>query len=251
MTPACALAVALMLAAVPAASRQAVALDADHSPAESQDRTACLRDLAAREARVTANPDDLYAGAEYRQVAIGCRQVDRAIGFFERLVKANPRVPNARVNAAFAYIDKIPTSSDLRQALLGRSAIGQLSKVIEAEATWLALQTRGTVRLYYPNRFGQFRAAVADLERALSLVRAGPSRPYHARTYVSLGDAYYWRLHDAARARAMWSEGADRFPGHEGLRARLDSEPKVMREIVREAMNADVRIDTSLRELQQ
>jgi tetratricopeptide (TPR) repeat protein len=213
------------------------------------DPTECRRDLSSAESALASRPDDLPAGASYRQAAIRCGQVDRAVDFFEQLVEQHPRSPNARLNAGLAYVDKIPTSSDLRQATLGRSAIGQLTKAIEIEATWLAYQTRGTVRLYYPNSFGQFKGAVADLERALAIVRAGTPQPYHVRTYVTLGDACYWRLYDLARARAIWAEGAERFPGNESLRARLESDEKVMREIVREAVNADVRVDTSLREL--
>jgi hypothetical protein len=209
----------------------------------------CRRDLSSAEAEVASHPEDLPAGASYRQAAIRCEQVDRAVEFFERLVERHPRSTSARLNAGFAFIDKIPTSGDLRQALLGRSAIGQLTKAIELEASWLAYHTRGTVRLYYPNRFGQFNAAVDDLERAMAIVRAGPLRPYHVRTYVALGDACYWRLYDLPRARAIWAEGAARFPWNDALRARLESDVKVMREIVREAVNADVRIDTSLREM--
>ena len=214
-----------------------------HEPAE------CRRDLSSAEAEIVSRPDDLPAGASYRQTAIRCEQVNRAVEFFERLVERHPGSATARLNAGFAYIDRIPTSGDLRQALLGRSAIRQLTRAIELEASWLAYQTRGTVRLYYPNRFGQFKGAVDDLERAMAIVRAGSSRPYHVRTYVALGDACYWRLHDLPRARAVWAEGAARFPGDDALRARLGSDVKVMREIVREAVNADVRVDTSLREI--
>jgi hypothetical protein len=209
----------------------------------------CRRDLSVAEAEIASRPDNLTAGASYRQAAIRCAQVDRAVQFFERLVERHPASTSVRLNAGLAYIDKIPTSGDLRQALLGRSAIRQLSRAIELEASWLAYLTRGTVRLYYPNRFGQSEGAVDDLERAMAIVRAGPLRPYHVRTYIALGDACYWRLYDLARARAVWADGAARFPENTALRARLESDVKVMREIVREAVNADVRVDTSLREM--
>lgn len=212
-------------------------------------REACRQELSQLESRVAAAPDDLVGGAGYRQVAIRCEAFDRSIDFFKRLVARHPASANARMNLGFAFVDKIPVVGDLRQALLGRSAIDQFSKSLDARTTWLACYTRGRIRLFYPDRFGQAKGAVADLERALQVQRAEPARPYHVRTFVTLGDAYYWRVHDLAKARRMWEEGAARFPADRDLRARLDNDVKVMREIVRQAVNADVRIDTSLREL--
>ncbi len=96
---------------------------------------------------------------------------------------------------------------------------------------------------------GVGRKAIADFERALAIQAGEPARPYHARTYVALGDAHYWRFSDLARARQIWAEGLAKFPDDEPLRARMNHEGMPLRDIIRKTMNADARIDTSLAEL--
>jgi tetratricopeptide (TPR) repeat protein len=209
----------------------------------------CGRDLAGLEASVSASPDDLLLGAGYRQAAIRCAQPDRPVALFQALVKKHRASLAATLNLGFAYIDKIPPASDLRQALLGRSAIDQFSRSLAIRPTWLGYYTRGVVRLFYPNVFGLREAALDDLRHALAIQQEAPPRPYHARTYVALGDTYYWRFHDLDQARRAWSEGAARFPDDAALRARLDGPVSAMREIVRKSLNADVRIDTSLKDV--
>ena len=209
---------------------------------------ACRQELSVLESAVGAAADDLQLGARYRQAAIRCEQFDRSIEFFERLVKAHSASAHAHINLGLAYIDKIPPSSDLRQALLGRSAVQQFTKALALRRTWLAYYTRGVARLYYPNIFGVWKDAADDLERALAAQKTEAANPYFARTYVALGDTYYWRFHDLERARRTWTEGAAQFPDEQALRLRLASPVLEMREIVRKAVSPDVRVDTSLRQ---
>ncbi len=209
----------------------------------------CAAELGTRERDVSARPDDLGLGADYRQAAIRCKAVDRSIDFFERLAKEHRQSLSAQLNLAFAYVDKIPTSGDLRQALLGRDAVGEFGKAIAIRPTWVAHYTRGFIYLNYPRVIGVGRKAIADFERALAIQNGEPPRPYHARTYVALGDAHYWRFSDLAKARQIWAEGLAKFPEDEPLRARMAHEGMPLRDIIRKTMNADARIDTSLAEL--
>ena len=213
--------------------------------------SACAGELARLEAQVTAAPDDLFAGADYRQAVIRCGDGGRATRFLDALVEHRPGAANAWLNAGLAYVDRIPPASDLRQALLGRAAADRLERSVALRPSWLGHHVRGFVYLFYPRVFRVSRKAVAELEAALRLQQQEPRRPCYARTYAALGDAWYWRLDDLVRARRLWAEGLALFPDDPGLRDRVTKEGMPLRDVIRRSLNADVRIDTSLRELRE
>jgi tetratricopeptide (TPR) repeat protein len=209
----------------------------------------CDESLALAGRRIEALPADLFAGASFRQLAIQCGRVDHAIELFQRLAARAPAVLELRLNLGLAYVDKVPTEGDFRQAMLGRAALKQFERSISVRPTWLAYHTRGVIYLFYPSGLGLTDNAIANLERALALLRGRTPRPYHARTYVALGDAHFWRRHDKARAVAVWQQGLSLFPDDPALQHRVHGTAREVHELVDAALNADVRIDTSLREL--
>jgi tetratricopeptide (TPR) repeat protein len=215
---------------------------------EPSNESALPTTLAGWETFLQANPDDLQAGAAYRQAVIAAREFDRAIGFFKALVSRHPTAQNASINLAMAYVDKIPTAKGMSQPFLGRDAIKQFGRVLTRGPNWLAYYTRGLIYLYYKPFMRLTRPGVEDLERALALQRAEPRRPYHARTFVALGDGY-WKLNDLARARKVWTDGQAEFPSDPALEARLAKQGKDLQRVIAHALNADVRQDTSLSEL--
>jgi len=73
--------------------------------------------------------------------------------------------------------------------------------------------------------------------------------PFVVRIYVALGDGY-WRLKNRDKARAVWRDGQARFPGDERLRLRLTSPDRVIADTIAHDLDAAVRVDTSLRELE-
>lgn len=206
-------------------------------------------DLARDEVAVAAAPGDLRLAARYRQEAIRCAQVPRAVEFLEALAKRHPKVASAWINAAFAVIDEIPPHGNLKQGLLGRRAMERLTRALALERSDVAYYLRGRVGLFYPRVFGVASRATRDLEAALALQRGAAPRRYHALTYVSLGDAYHYRLGRREQARALWSEGLRRFPGHPELEARLARQGDELKRVIQRALDCDRRIDTSLREL--
>ena len=73
----------------------------------------------AFEKTVAADPENLEAGAEYRQLMIAGSQFDRSIEFFEKLAKGRTPGADLDLNLALAYIDKIPGVNDIKRARLG------------------------------------------------------------------------------------------------------------------------------------
>jgi tetratricopeptide (TPR) repeat protein len=205
--------------------------------------------LAAYEQTLRANPTDLRTAATYRQAIIQAGQYDRAIDVFKNLVDRFPRLAEPHLNLAFAFIDKVPVSGKMRQAFLGRDAIDQLTKAIEIRPSPLAYYSRGLINLFYDAlMFKRVPYGVADLERGFGMVHDRPLRPYHARFYVTMGDAY-WKAKDTPRAKTVWKEGLQLFPDNIDLRRRVVREGKDLEWTVRDVIDPDRRVDTSLKDI--
>ena len=206
--------------------------------------------LDALERRVQSDPESLQVAAEYRQQVIAAGAYDRAITLFERLSKRPGAGAHTFVNLALAYVDKVPVSGSIRQALLGRDAIRALSRSIALAPSELAFFVRGLINLYYDRAiFHRTEQGVADLEEARRLtVTAHADAPYMPRILQTLGDGYF-RLDQRDKARQTWRDGLALAPDNEPLRRRLAASDEGARGIVAQALNADVRVDTSLREL--
>jgi tetratricopeptide (TPR) repeat protein len=206
------------------------------------------KQLAAFEAQLSADPENLRAGAQYRQHAIAIGAYDRAIKFLEKLSRRPDAGAHAYMTLALAYVDKVPDVGAIRQAYIGRDAIGALTKSLDREKDFVALYIRGLINLYYDTLiFKRTDKGVADLEQAREMTL--PRRePWVARVYVALGDGY-WRVKQPDRARATWREGLTRFPNTAPLAERLNATDAQVRGIIAHALDPNVRVDTSLREL--
>jgi len=205
--------------------------------------------LEALERDVLGAPESLKAAADYRQQIITERAYDRAIALFERLSKRPGAGANAFVNLAFAYVDKVPVSGSIRQALLGRDAIRALTHAIEIGPSDLAFYVRGLVNLYYDRAmFHRTDKGVADLEEARRIASQTPNVSYMPRILQTLGDGYF-KLDQREKARQTWRDGLALEPANEPIRTRLAANDDQLRSIIDRALDADARVDTSLREL--
>jgi tetratricopeptide (TPR) repeat protein len=207
------------------------------------------RSLDDFEQAITADPENLPLAAEYRQRAIGDRAFDRSIDFLERLAKRKGSGPNIQISVALAYVDKVPTSGDIRRLYLGRDAMSALTKSLAQRPTALAYYVRGVINLFY-NAFIFHRAdkGVADLTQALSLVTTDTPPLLVRRIYAALGDGYF-RLQDVAKAKSVWNDGLSRCPGDAALRQRIAAEGAALKDIVTKALYAGYRVDTTLHDM--
>jgi len=217
--------------------------------AAASDPAAVNRRLEEFEARLAQDPASLRVAAEYRQLVIETGRYDRSIKMFERLARDPRGGANRFVNLALANVDKVPVSGSVRRALLGRDALDALTRAIALEPTDLAYLIRGLVNLYYDQFvFHRTDKGVADLETARKLSAAHPDVPYARRILVALGDGY-WRLNQHDKAREIWREGQALCPDVEGFRVRLEARDAQIPDIIERALDAGVRVDTTLREL--
>lgn len=210
-------------------------------------KTSGPTDLASFEHAIAADPENLRLAADYRQLAITAKDFDRPIDFLEKLTRRRNAGPHIFLSLALAYVDKVPTSGDIRRLYLGRDAMGAATRSIELRPSAMAYYLRGQINLYY-NTFIFKRTArgVDDLNQALALVTADTPPLVVARIYTALGDGY-WRLEDRGKAREVWKTGAAKFPDHAELKRRLDDDAGKVRWVVSDALSPGTRVDTSLR----
>ena len=203
-------------------------------------------DLTALERAVTGDPEDMVAAAAYRQAAIAAGDFDRPIAFLERLSKRKGTGPHIHFSLALAYVDKVPTSGDIKRLYLGRDAMNALTRSIEMRPTAAAFYVRGLINLFYNSFiFHRTDKGVADLTRALALVGSETPPLLVLRVYTALGDGYS-RLENLAKARETWAAGLARFPNDDGLKERLAKSGEALADVVTTALTASRRVDTSL-----
>lgn len=204
--------------------------------------------LARLEQALSAKPDDLRAGNDYRMALIKAGQYDRGLDFFKQLVAAHPSASNAHLNYGFQYVDKIPAAGSITQVILANNALTEFSKSLEIRPSWIGYYTRGNSYLFWPRIFGRTKLGIADLEEALNIQKAEPKRSHHARVYVALGDGHF-KMDDLEKATAVWKEGLAQFPDSGALKQRLASTPDAIRLLLESVYDPNKRVDTNLQDL--
>jgi tetratricopeptide (TPR) repeat protein len=203
-------------------------------------------DLARLEAAVAADPEDLRAASDYRKAVIRYGEYDRCLAFFDKLTAEHPQAANAWLNYGYAFVDKIPAAGSITQVILANNALKQFTRAIELRKSWLALFTRGNSYLYWPKVFNRAPLGVADLEEAVALARAeAKQKRVYARSFVALGDGY-WKTDQPDKARAVWKEGLERFPGDAQLQARLERDGDALTSYIEDQLDPNKRVDTDL-----
>jgi tetratricopeptide (TPR) repeat protein len=207
------------------------------------------RTIGELERALQSDPENLLIAADYRQLAIAARDFDRPIGVLEKLAKQKGSGPNVQISLALAYVDKVPTSGDIRRLYLGRDAIGALTRAISQRPTALAYYVRGLINLYYNNFiFHRVPQGIADLEQALAMMPPDSAPALTLRVRTALGDGYF-RLGNAAKARDVWSAAQQQFPADAGLKSRLEKQGTALEDVVTTALTASTRVDTTLVDL--
>lgn len=195
-----------------------------------------------------AAPDDLRYGADYRQAVIAAGAYGRAIDLFASLVAEHPEDADLRLNQAFAFVDKIPAAGSVTAVILANKAIETFTAALGLRETWLGLYSRGNAYVYWPPIFHRTKLGIADLEHAIEIAGQGETRPYQARAWAALGDAY-WRLGDLSTARKTWRQGLEAYPGTPYLERRLALGDDALADFLGKHYQVDSRVDTSLHEL--
>ncbi|HEY6911934.1 MAG TPA: tetratricopeptide repeat protein [Myxococcales bacterium] len=199
--------------------------------------------------QMQARPADLELGNRTRALCRTLRQTARCVDLINQVAASHPAVPEARYQAALAYVDELPGHSILKQGRLSSRSMDHASAVLAARPDdWLALYIRGMNHLYWPLIFRHLDSAIADLRRCATVVEALPAperKSYHALVYLALGDALA-RKGEPAQARAAWQRAAELDPGSAAAAARLRLRDEEQADFVAANRDLDKPIDTDL-----
>jgi len=207
--------------------------------------------LSDLESRVERDPANHRLAYGYRKHSADHGRHDRAIEFFEQLVQRNPDDRWARMELSVTYVDKIPTCGGLAAVVckgtLARRSLDQLDRLLEEDPDWWpALYGRGMNHLHWPRALRHSSDAAADFRRCLELQGADAveREPYHARTYILLGDALA-KSKDYRAAREAWRSGLSVFPDSPELseRSALEGDERLL-EFVEQNRSLENPIDT-------
>ncbi len=201
------------------------------------------------EAALTADPDNIRYGSDYRQAVIkGNTEYDRCIKFFEKLTADNPAASNAWLNFGLAYVDKIPAAGTVTQVILANTALAHFSKSIELKPSWINQYCRGNSYLFWPKIFNRTHLGVADLEAAMKIQNEDKKRIYHLRTYIALGQAQ-WKMDETDKAKEIWKKGLELVPESVHLKAFMSKDGDELKEYIEDMLDPNKRVDTNLSEL--
>ena len=200
------------------------------------------------ELAVADDPENLRYASEYRQAIIRHKEFDRSIEFFAKLLADHPASANLHLNYGFAHVDKIPIAGSITQVILANTALGEFSKAVDLQSSWLAYYTRGASYLFWPRIFNKAPLGVADLEKVLTMQQSGLKRSYYVRTYIALGDGYC-KMEEMDKARAAWQEGLRQFPDNPHLKDRLSLHGDDLVKLIENNFDPNKRVDTDLREI--
>jgi tetratricopeptide (TPR) repeat protein len=210
--------------------------------------------LSELEAHLRELPPGYAPYSAYRK---WCAEHDRhncAIEFLEELVDAHTQDTRLRLEYASAYIDKIPTCGGVTGLVargnLARKSLDQLDIVVkEHPDLWAAFYCRGMNHLHWPKALKHSDDAVADFNRCIALQQQsgrGNEKPWYLRTHIALGDAYA-KDEQFEKARQVWKEGLELFPGDEQIQDRLNiSEDNELLDFVLSRRSLDEPVDTDL-----
>ena len=205
-------------------------------------------DLTKLEGALSADPDNIRVGSEYRQAVIQAKEYDRCLKFFEKLVADHPKSGNAYLNYGFAYVDKIPASGSITQVILANTALSYFTKSIELQPSWIGYYTRGNSYLYWPKIFARAHLGVDDLEQCMKMQKSDKQRKYFVRAYISLGDGYF-KMEDIPKAKAIWQDGVKLYPDNAQLKARLSKDGDDLGAYINDVLDPNKRVDTDLHEI--
>jgi tetratricopeptide (TPR) repeat protein len=164
----------------------------------------------------------------YRTRCVDYEQQDRAIRFFQLILKEEPANQRARLELGCAFADKICTCGGMAaivsKGTLANKSLDQFNAYLNTEPdSWIGHYVRGLNHLHWPRALRHSADSAKDLLRCVELQqRTGKKgmKSYYFLPYVALGDAYT-KDNQMDKARQAWHQGLKLFPQAKDLKDRL------------------------------
>ena len=149
-------------------------------------------------------------------------KLDEAIAWLELNADENSNDPDAQVEVASAYIQKIFEVGDGPEAgLWAGKADSAYDRALELDSEhWDARFNKAISLSFWPPIFGKQSEAIGNFETLIGQQQNGAPEQRFAQTYVLLGNLYT-QTGQLDKAGAIWNQGLALFPDDESLNDKL------------------------------
>ncbi len=148
---------------------------------------------------------------------------DQVLAEFEARAERDPNDPDARVDLAHAYLQKLfnsPTGPE--SGVWGTKADKAFDAAIGLDANhWDARFGKAVALSNWPAFLGKQPEAIKHFEVLIEQQAQRPSEPRFVHTHLILGNMYM-QLGQKDKALATWQAGATQFPDNEALRKQIE-----------------------------
>jgi tetratricopeptide (TPR) repeat protein len=145
-------------------------------------------------------------------------KMDELVALYEAEAEANPNDPDAQVEAAQAYLQKIFEVGDGPEAgLWAAKADSAYDRALELNPEhWSARFSKAVSLSFWPPIFGKQQEAISQFEHLIGQQKAGPLEDRHAQSYFLLGNLYS-QTGQMDKAQSTWQQGLVAFPNDTDL----------------------------------
>lgn len=145
-------------------------------------------------------------------------KLEEVIEWFEQFAEENSNDPDAQVEVASAYLQKIFEVGDGPEAgLWANKADAAYDRALALDSEhWDARFSKAVSLSFWPPIFGKQSEAISQFETLIKKQAGGSMEDRHAQTYLLLGNLYT-QTGQQDKAKAIWSQGLGLFPNDESL----------------------------------
>ena len=145
-------------------------------------------------------------------------QLDEMIELFEERARERSDDPEAQVELANAYLQKIFELGDgPEKGVWAMKADGAYDQALALDDRhWKARFSKAISLSFWPPIFGKQKEAISQFELLISQQQEGALEESHAQTYLLLGNLYH-QTGQGDKADEIWRAGLGLFPSDETL----------------------------------
>jgi len=148
---------------------------------------------------------------------------DQLVAEFEARAERNPNDPDARVDLAEAYLQKLFTvSNGPEMGMWGAKADKAFDAALALDENhWSARFGKAVALSNWPAFLGKQPEAIKHFEQLIAQQSRAPKQTKFAQTHLILGNMYL-QSGQKAKAVATWQDGLAQYPDNEALRKQLE-----------------------------
>ncbi|HPF14130.1 MAG: hypothetical protein H6830_11845 [Planctomycetes bacterium] len=176
-------------------------------------------------ARLVSGELDNTETADLWEAAKLAGRADELLALFEARAAADPQNPDLQTDLGQAYLQRLQQygANSNKTGLLAMKADQSFDRALKLDEGHLEARRSKAIALsFWPPVTGKQAEAIHQFEVLIEKQNAHPLAPEHQVAYLLLGNMHM-QMGDLDKARAVWNQGLERFPGDPKLLAQLQA----------------------------